>query len=91
MAEQSVKDGSMHGWFLNIPVLPGGSEPKYQATTVDVFPTWDDAMKYGGDIAATFKKVHAGKDMDHTFEYLKMRDLAVQELWTVEDVVTAAK
>lgn len=91
MAEQWVKDGGMHGWSLNVAVIPGGSELKYQATTVDVFPSWDAAMKYGNDIAATFKKVHAGMDMEHTFEYLKMRDLAVQDLLTVEDVVTPAK
>jgi len=91
MAEQWVKDGGLHGWFLNLPVLPGGSELKYQATTVDVLPNWEAAMKYGADISETFKKAHPGKDMEHTFEYLKMRDLAVQELWKVEDVVRPAK
>ena len=38
----------------------------------------------------TFKKVHAGKDFQTTMsEIFGLGDVAVQELWKVEDVVTA--
>ena len=89
MAEQWIKDGSLAGWILVLPVLPGGTGLKYQAMTVDVFPNWQAAMKYPDNVPETFKKAHPGKDFDHALEYLTMRDLAVQELWKVEDLVAA--
>ena len=40
-AESMAKDGVTRGWFLNGQVMPGGSDLKYQASTVDVYPSWD--------------------------------------------------
>jgi hypothetical protein len=45
MAEAWVKDGTLHGWVVAHPVLPGGTGLQYQAVTVDVMPNWDAAFK----------------------------------------------
>ena len=77
MAAQRVKDEAMRGWYVSVPVFPGGSECRYQATTMDVFPDWETALASGMDVAA-----------GQTFEYRKLRDVAVRELWIVDDAVT---
>jgi hypothetical protein len=90
-AEAMVKDGVMHGWFLNTPVYPGGSDLKYQAATVDVYPSWDALFKDNG-FAERFKKVHPGADMNQTLaSFEKVRTIGSTELLSVEDVVVPAK
>jgi hypothetical protein len=90
-AEAMVKDGVMRGWFLNIPVYPGGSDLKYQAATVDVYPGWDALFKDNG-FAERFKKVHPDADMNQTFaSFEKLRTIGSMEVLRVEDVVLPAK
>ncbi len=87
MAEAWVKDGSMHGWNVNQLVLPAGTDLKYQGVSIDVFPSWDAAMK-AQPVADTFKKLHPGMSLDATFDNLaKARDLARRELLVVEEKV----
>lgn len=89
MAETWVKDGSMHAWGVNLPVLPSGTELKYQGISLDVFPSWDAALQ-SRPLSDTFKKVHAGKDLNETFEKLgKSRDLARRELLVVEEKIAS--
>ena len=91
MAETWVKDGSMRAWSVNVRVLPSGTDLPYQGISIDVFPSWDAAMK-APPVADTFKKVHPGKNLDATFASLtKARDLARRELMVVEEKTTTSQ
>jgi hypothetical protein len=90
-AEAMAKDGVRTGWSLNVQVLPGGSDLKYQAVTVDVFPSWDAIFK---DIpfADTFKKVHPDMEIGTTFEtYQKLRTELATNLYQLDDAVSSTK
>jgi hypothetical protein len=90
-AEAMVKDGVMHGWFLNTPVYPGGSDLKYQAATVDVYPSWDAVFKDNG-FAERFKRVNPDADLNQTLaSFEKVRTIGSTELLSVDDVVAPAK
>jgi hypothetical protein len=91
MAQAWIEQGSLRGWTVNRPVLPGGTELKYQAITVDVYPSWTEAMK-PRTIQETFKKVHGDKDMKESFERLnKARDLGRRELLVVEEKIVPSR
>ncbi|HYI98032.1 MAG TPA: hypothetical protein VEX68_31125 [Bryobacteraceae bacterium] len=90
MAEAWVKDGTMRSWMVNRPVLPSGTDLKYQAITVDVYSSWDTALK-SRSVSDTFKKIHPTRNQETTFEAInKSRDLALRELLYVQDKVVAA-
>ena len=90
MAESWVKDGTMRSWMVNRPVLPSGTDMKYQAITLDVYPSWDSAFATRS-VSDTFKKIHSGRNLETTFEAInKSRDLARRELLYVQDKVAAA-
>ena len=55
-AESMVKDGVTRGWFLNVQEIPGGSDLKYQASTVDVYPSWDAYFKLGNGSQSALRK-----------------------------------
>jgi hypothetical protein len=40
-ADAMAKQGTRSGWSLNTIVFPGGADVKFNAVTVDVYPTWD--------------------------------------------------
>ena len=91
-AESMVKDGVTRGWFLNVLEIPGGSDLKYQASTVDVYPGWDAYFKLGNGFAERFKKVHPDMDINQTFDnYEKLRTIGSLEMLSVEDFVAPAK
>jgi hypothetical protein len=91
-AESMVKEGVIRGWFLNVQEIPGGSELKYQASTVDVYPSWDAYFKFGNGFAERFKKVHPDMDINQTFEnYEKLRTIGSLEMLSIEDFVAPAK
>ena len=91
-AEAMVKDGVTRGWFLNVQEIPGGSDLKYQASTVGVYPSWDAYFKFGDGFVERFKKVHPDMDINHTFDnYEKLRTIGSLEMLRVEDVVVLAK
>jgi hypothetical protein len=91
MAASWVKDGSLRAWMVNRLVLPSGTDTKFQAVTLDVFPSWEAAFK-PRPVADTFKQVHSGKDIEQTFEKLgKSRDLARRELLVFEEKVVPAR
>jgi len=91
-AESMVKDGVMRGWFLNLQAIPSGSDLKYQASTVDVYPSWDAYFKSGSGFAERFKKAHPDMDMNQTFDnYEKLRTIGSLEMLSVEDFVAPAK
>ena len=89
LAEHWVKEGSQSGWGFSTLMMPAGTEVKYAAMTVDMFPTWKAAFA-PRPIAAAFKQVHPDKDLEKTFEPQgKLRDLARRELYQI--VERAAK
>jgi len=91
-AESMVKDGVTRGWFLNVQTIPGGSDLKYQASTVDVYPGWDAYFKLNNGFAERFKRVHPDMDINQTFDnFEKLRTIGSQEMLSVEDVVLPAK
>ena len=90
-AEAMAKDGVRTGWSLNVQVLPSGSDLKFQAVTVDIFPSWD-AVYQGLPFADTFKKVHPDMEMGTTFEtYEKLRTIVSSKLYHVADMVSSKK
>lgn len=87
MAEAWIKEGSQRAWLVNRAVLPGGTDRKYQATTLDVYPSWEATFK-PRPTEKMFKQVHPDKDMNQVFEKLgKSRSLAVRQLMVVEDKI----
>jgi hypothetical protein len=91
VAESMVKDGATRGWSVNVQVLPGGSDLKFQAVTVDVYPSWDAIFK-GLGFAERFKKVHPDMEIDTTMEtFEKLRTILSSELYVVDEMVTPAK
>jgi hypothetical protein len=91
MAQAWIEQGSLHGWVVNRPVLPGGTDLKYQAVTLDIYPSWSEAMK-PRPIEETFKKVHGDKDLKQSFERLgKSRDLGRRELLVVEEKIVPSR
>ncbi|MCC6369160.1 MAG: hypothetical protein IT165_37025 [Bryobacterales bacterium] len=91
MAEQWIKEGSMSGWVMNVAVLPGGTDLKYAALSVDIFPNWEATFK-PRNTRSMFSNVHTGKNYQETMAGLsKLRDLARRELSVIEDMVTPAK
>ena len=90
LAESMVKDGLMRGWFVNVPVF-GGSDVKYQGSTVDVYPNWEALFKDPG-ITERFKQAHPGKDLNQTLDAAeKLRSIGLRDVLTVEDAVAPAK
>ena len=90
IAEAWVKAGSMRGWIVARPILPGGTGLKYQAITIDVMPNWD-AVFTPPSLEKTFKQVHADKDYNQVMENIgKARDLDLRELMVIEDKIVPA-
>ncbi len=91
MAELMAKDGARSGWSVNLQVLPAGSDLKFEAVTVDVYPSWDAIFKVV-DFAGYFKKAHPDMEVGTTMEaFGKLRTIVSTDLYTVEDMVTATK
>ena len=91
VAESLVKDGIQRGWTLNVQLMPGGSDVKYQASTADVYPSMEAIFK-GFDLVDLFKKVHPDLDVNQTMErFQKLRTIGSAELLSAEDVVRPSK
>jgi hypothetical protein len=91
MAEAFIKDGIMSAWFLVVPFLPSGTAG-YQAVSVDVFPSWEKALKGIYEVEKdTFKRVHPNMQMsDFEAKIMKARDLDRRYLLTVEEKITSS-
>lgn len=92
VAEALVKDGVTAGWSLDVQVLPGGRNLKFQGVTVDIFPSWDAVFKPDPQFVERFRRVHPDMEFGTTFEqFEKLRTMEAIELYTAADVITAAK
>jgi hypothetical protein len=91
ISEQLIKDGVQNGWSENVQVLPTGSDLKFEAVTVDVYPSWDAAFK-DWKLDEVFKKVHPDMEIGTTFDtFEKLRTIISTELFVVEEKVTPSK
>ena len=91
MAESMAKDGVQRGWSVNAQVLPSGSDLKFQAVTVDIYPSWDAVFR-GIGFTERFKKVHPDMEIGTTMENAqKLRTISLSELYVLDDMVTPAK
>jgi hypothetical protein len=92
VAEALVKDGREAGWSVNVQVLPGGSELKFQGVTVDIYPSWNDVFKEDPQSVDRFRKVHPDRELSTTFEqFQKLRTTVALQLLTAVDAVTPTK
>jgi hypothetical protein len=92
LAEEMAKDGVRSGWSLNTQVLPAGSDLKFDAVTVDVYPTWDSIFTDDAKFVERFKKTHPDLELGTTFEqYEKLRTLVSTQLLSVDDMLSSAK
>jgi hypothetical protein len=93
IADAMAKDGTRTGWSLNTMVFPGGTDVKFNAVTVDVYPTWDSI--FNNDFQKFYeqwKKVHPDMELGTTFEqYDKLRHQGDVDIYVVQDTVTKAK
>ena len=91
LAESMAKDGIKSGWSVNLQVLPSGSDLKFNAVTVDVYPSWDSIYK-NFDFAGHFKKAHPDLEIGTTMEeFAKLRTILSTDLYVLDDVATSAK
>jgi hypothetical protein len=92
MAEALVKDGVTAGWSLNVQVLPGGSDLRFQGVTVDFYSSWDAIFKPDPQFAERFRRVHPDMDFGTTFEkFGRLRTIEAIQLLSVADMVAPAK
>jgi hypothetical protein len=91
-AEAMVKDGVESGWSLNLKVLPRGSDLAFQGVSVDVYPSWDAVFAGDPKFVDRFRKVHPDMEFGTTIEqFEKLRTITSSQLYSLEDMVTAAK
>jgi hypothetical protein len=67
-ADAMAKQGARSGWSLNTMVFPGGSDVKFNAVTVDVYPTWDSIFNTGSNFPELWRKVHPDMEFGTTME-----------------------
>jgi hypothetical protein len=92
IAESLVKDGLSSGWSVNVQLLPGGTDMKFQGVTVDVYPTWDSVFKGQSQIGEHFKKAHPDMEIGTTLEnFEKLRTIESTDLYFLQDMVVPAK
>jgi len=93
MAEAMAKDGSRTGWSVNTIVFPGGTDVKYNAVTVDVYPKWDSIFNTTPQqFYDLWRKVHPDMELGTTFEqYDKLRHQGDVDIYAAMDVITSGK
>ena len=92
MSEFLIKEGITRGWSVDVRTIPDGAGLGFDGLTVDVYPSWEAYFRLTSDpkFPEYWKKVHPDMELDATFaEYDKYRTVMREELWVVEDMVTA--
>jgi len=90
-AEAMAKQGIRSGWSLNTQVFPGGSDVKFNAVTVDIYPTWDSIFA-DFNFYEMWRKVHPDMELGTTFEqYDKLRHQGDVVIYVLQDSITASK
>lgn len=90
-AEAMAKQGARSGWSLNTMVFPGGSDVKFNAVTVDMYPTWDSIFA-DFNFYELWRKVHPDMEVGTTFEqYEKLRHQGDVDIYVLQDAITSGK
>jgi hypothetical protein len=91
VAEAMAKQGTRSAWSLNTMVFPGGTDVKFNAVTVDVYPTWDSIFA-DFNFYELWRKVHPDMEVGTTFEqYDKLRHQGDVDIFVLQDTVTSTK
>lgn len=93
-AEALVKDGVMSAWAINVQIFPHGAKVKNRASSVDVYPSWEAAMRgLGGKrVADLWNSVHPDlKFDDANAQAEKLRTIDSAILYKVEEAIFPAK
>ncbi len=92
MAEAMAKDNSRSGWSVNTLVFPGGTDVKFNAVTVDVYPTWDSIFNGNEHFIDMWRKAHPDMELGTTFEqYDKLRHQGDIDVFVVQDYIAGSK
>ena len=93
VAQAMAKDGSRTGWSVNTIVFPGGTDVKYNAVTVDVYPKWDSIFNTNSQqFYDLWRKVHPDMELGTTFEqYDKLRHEGDVDIYAALDVILSGK
>jgi hypothetical protein len=93
MAEALDKENLRSGWSLNTMVFPGGTDVKYNAVTVDVYPTWESIFNnYSQHFFELWRKAHPDMEFGTTFEqYDKLRHQGDINIYVVQDTIASTK
>jgi hypothetical protein len=93
MAEAMDKENLRSGWSLNTMVFPGGTDVRFNAVTVDVYPTWESI--FNNDFQHFYQlwqKAHPDMELGTTFEqYDKLRHQGDIDIYVVQDTITSTK
>lgn len=90
-ADAMAKQGIRSGWSLNTMVFPGGSDMKFNAVTVDIYPTWDSIFA-DFNFYELWRKVHPDMEVGTTFEqYEKLRHQGDVDIFVLQDSITSSK
>jgi len=92
VANAMAREGTRSGWSLNTIVYPGGTDVKFNAVTVDVYPTWDSIFNADAGFYDRWRKVHPDMELGTTFEqYDKLRHQGDVDIFAVQDTITSNK
>ena len=93
MAEVLDKENLRSGWSLNTLVFPGGTDVKFNAVTVDIYPTWDSIFNTGSqNFFELWRKAHPDMEFGTTFEqYDKLRHQGDIDIFVVQDLIMSTK
>jgi hypothetical protein len=93
-AEAQIKNGLMSGWAFNVQIFPRGAKVQSQASTVDIYPSWEAAMQgFGGKKGVDlWNSVHPELKFDDAIaEASKLRTIDAATLYKVEEAIFKAK
>jgi hypothetical protein len=93
-AQALVKNGILSAWAINEQVFPHGAKVQSQASSVDVYPSWEAAMHgFGGKkVTDLWNSVHPDlKFADANAQAAKLRTIDAATLYKVEEAIFPAK
>jgi hypothetical protein len=82
----------MRGWSLDVVPAPDEVAQRLDGMTLHVYPSREAFLdfKHNPKLSDYWKQVHPDMDLDATYaEYDKYRAVTREELWVVEDMITA--
>lgn len=90
-AEALSKQGIRSGWSLNTLVFPGGADVKFNAVTVDIYPTWASIFA-DFNFYELWRKVHPDMEVGTTFvQYDKLRHQGNIDIFVLQDAIASTK